>query len=818
MRFRALLILPFFLACTQKQQRTEHLLDYLPQDPSIIVKINHLSNLKTELANNVFLQKIKATPLAKKVGKKLSSIEKFNPTSEAVVGFYEVGKNNFEFVLATKNLDGLSTNLNDSIPAVESFTYENQSLKKLTLEGREHYIWNVDGFHLVSSSQLLIENLIRSEFPAKAPEALQQLYEAADKTKTASFFLNLNKGKALFEPIFKGSLKIAFENFAEWMALDLSHKNNNLYLNGVSATHDSKKNFLNLFKGTTPSTESIASMAPEHTDGLVSFRFGNYNVFSQNQKKYLDVLKEPDTLLNTIEEVGILLDGDHKTVVLNSYGPSNLTDHLIKISTASDEYQGHEIRKMGSPDFLVAHLNPLLKTFQARYWTILENHFAFSEQEDTLKNLIANKNSGTTFNNSESYRSAREILPNESSLFFVSRKGGLLPLFKGFLSDEILQELEKVELDDFSITGQVTADGGVFHTQFIINKTGAKRGGHTVAPLMTVQLDSDLAITPQFVKNHRNGTYEIVVQDIDRNLYLIDAEGKILWKKQLDGIVRGKIHQVDLYQNGRLQMAFCTSNQFLVLDRNGEITKGINQTYQGGNLNGLAVFDYENNRKYRMVVTQGQKVFMYNSDGKIVDGFTYTEAASAIKHPPKHFRINNKDYLVFVHENGQLKILHRSGGDRIKVARNINFSDNEVFLYKNKFSVTDTKGILHQVDTRGKLSATNFNLGQNHGMFATAKTLALMDENILSIKGKKVELELGVYTKPTIFYIYDKIYVAVTDIQSQKIYLYDSQAEPIPNFPVYGNSVIDMIDMDGDRKLELVAKDQENSIILYGIN
>ena len=140
------------------------------------------------------------------------------------------------------------------------------------------------------------------------------------------------------------------------------------------------------------------------------------------------------------------------------------------------------------------------------------------------------------------------------------------------------------------------------------------------------------------------------------------------------------------------------------------------------------------------------------------------------------------------------------------------------FFYKNKFTVTDKKGVLHQVDTKGGLSATNFNLSNDHGMFATSKSLALMDENILNIKGKKVELEFGVYTQPKIFYINDKIYVAVTDIQNQKIYLFDSQAKSIPNFPVYGNSAIDLWDMDNDNKLELVAKDQNNSIIVYRLN
>ena len=261
-----------------------------------------------------------------------------------------------------------------------------------------------------------------------------------------------------------------------------------------------------------------------------------------------------------------------------------------------------------------------------------------------------------------------------------------------------------------------------------------------------------------------------------------------------------------------------TNNKFSILDRNGNEVSPFKKTFEGGNLNPLAVFDYEGKKDYRFIVTQGVKVFMYNNKAQIVNGFIYTKAESPIMQPPKHFRISNKDYLIFQLENQSLKILHRTGRERIKVDQKIDFSSNETYLYKNKFSISNNKGVLHQIDTKGKLTSTNFNLNKDHGMYATNNTLVFMDDNVLSIRGKKVELELGVYTKPKIFYIYDKIYVSVTDIQNQKIYLFDSQALPIANFPVFGNSIIDLADMDNDRKLELVAKDQENSIIVYKIN
>lgn len=817
MRLRVLLLIILMVGCTKKQVSTNNLLAYLPQNPSLIIKINHLANLKTELNNNPFLQEIKSTQIFSDVSEKLGHIDQFNPNSEALLGFYEEGKNNFEYVLVTKSLEGIN---NDGLPdfKVETFTYDNENIKKITSEDNVFFLWTINGHQLITSSQLLAENLVRSDFPVKTPPSLQQLYDSSEETKTSTLFFNYKNGQILANSILNTEKEIHLKNFADWSALDFSNEKNNLHLNGVTITNDSTKSFLNLFKGTLASTESIASITPKNIDAFISFRFGDYDTFANNQKQYLDVVREPDTLLNTIEEIGVLISGEKKSVVLKSYGPSNLADHLLTKSSKSEDYQGYEILKLNEVDFLTKQLNPLVKKFSSNFWTIIENYFIISEDQETLKTLIANKNSGTTLNISENYLAMRELLPNESSIFFVSKKGGINDMLEGILSKKINNDIKKAKLDDYAIAGQISVDGNIFHSQLIVDKIGVKRESQNVSPLLNVQLDNDLAIDPQFVKNHRNGRYEIVVQDVDNNLYLINSEGKILWKKQLEGKIRGQINQVDLFKNGKLQMAFCTNNQFIVLDRNGEVTKGIEKKYEGGNLNGLAVFDYENNRNYRMVVTQGRKIFMYNNEGKKVDGFTYTEAESPIINPPKHFRVGNKDFLVFQLENGKLKIRHRAGGNRITADRTIEFSENDVFFYKNKFSITDKKGVLHQVDTRGKLSATNLNLGPNHGMYATSKTLALMDENVLSIKGKKIELDLGIYTKPTIFYIYDKIYVAVTDIQNQKIHLYDSQGMTIPNFPVYGNSAIDLIDVDGDKKLELVAKDQDNSIILYGIN
>lgn len=79
-------------------------------------------------------------------------------------------------------------------------------------------------------------------------------------------------------------------------------------------------------------------------------------------------------------------------------------------------------------------------------------------------------------------------------------------------------------------------------------------------------------------------------------------------------------------------------------------------------------------------------------------------------------------------------------------------------------------------------------------------------------------MDLGVYAPPVIFYLNDKIYVSVTDIQNQKSYLFDSQAKAIADFPVQGSSMADMADIDNDRKPEIVIKNQENFITVYKLH
>ena len=76
----------------------------------------------------------------------------------------------------------------------------------------------------------------------------------------------------------------------------------------------------------------------------------------------------------------------------------------------------------------------------------------------------------------------------------------------------------------------------------------------------TVNLDYETNYKPQFVINHYNQAFEIFTQDIENNIYLINDNGALLWKKKIGNAILGDIHQIDRYKNTKLQYLFNTKD------------------------------------------------------------------------------------------------------------------------------------------------------------------------------------------------------------------------------------------------------------------
>ncbi|WP_150451755.1 DUF3352 domain-containing protein [Arenibacter lacus] len=819
MKFKLAIVTIFLLlGCAKKSRTTSPLLTYIPHNSAVIIKINDLSSFSSKLDKNHLLSSFSSTHPYSSIVEKVKPLDYLQTDKESMLAFVELGKENFEVLYAAYYSEDLFMVEDITDKKVETITYEGKTIEKHNLEGNTFYATRIQDKIIISSAKMLLENLLRNKNNLEVNPSLYKLNQAINTQSSANIFINAKKSTSLLNSVLAEGTQWDISNFTEWVSLDFNSNKDHVKLNGINTANDSLPKISDLFRNTHALVNRTPNMAPMASDAILSFTFDNYTAFAQNQKKHLDRSVEIDKTFDAVEEIGLIYLNSDLSIVLHTSGSMKIHEFLDNLKTGSEEYQGNEIVSLSKNNFLNAYFNPLVKGYHANHYTILENAFVFARSAEMLKTIIANYKNSSTFNKTATYKTAQQQLADESSILFISNAKGVEYFLNRYFTQNLAKEINTKELSEYSFAAQMVAEDHFHHTHILFQKIAHETSLNKTTPLYTLTLESGVATVPQFVKNHYTKKEEIVVQDQENTLYLISTAGKILWKKQLSGRIQGRIEQVDLYKNGRLQLAFTTDNQFLILDRNGNEVAPFSFSYSGGNLGPLSVFDYDGRRDYRFVVSQGDKIFMYNRQGKIVSGFKYKKADRPILGRAKHFRIGRKDYLVFKEEGGNLKILSRTGQTRVPVKEKITFSDNEVQLHNKKFTVTDTEGRLYQIDEKGKVNTANLGLFPDHGMDATSKTLVIMNDNELQIRGKKVTLELGVYSKPRIFYLNDKIYVTVTDIQNQKIYLFDSQAKPISNFPVSGSSQIDLSDMNNDHKLELVSKDQENSIIVYRIN
>jgi len=167
------------------------------------------------------------------------------------------------------------------------------------------------------------------------------------------------------------------------------------------------------------------------------------------------------------------------------------------------------------------------------------------------------------------------------------------------------------------------------------------------------------------VRNHTNNTREVLVQDVQHRLHLLASTGKVLWTRQLDGPILGAVRQVDRFRNDKLQLLLNTASTVFLIDRNGKDIGGFPLTIPSGAAAPLAVFDYEQERDYRILLaTKDGRVLNYGLDGLPVKGWETPKLGAPALSAVEHLRLKGKDHLIAVATDGTLHVFDRRGAVR----------------------------------------------------------------------------------------------------------------------------------------------------------
>ena len=790
--------------------KEQPLLAYLSNQDDFVIRTDHLNQLKANLSNNSQFLNFINHGAFKNAQQRIELLQKIDVNTKALISIREIGKEDIDFLIITE--------LNQSTLAqsdqISSKTYQEVLIEKRVYPSKEKeqvlYSVILEETLLISSSQLLIENTIRNNSQQIVPESLNELFKV---TEDNSLYFKLDAGSFLLKNNFYPSYT---NSFGKWGALRIDLANKKMAFHGFNSRNDSLPYFLNLFRAGKPVVLKSPHYIPEVASNIKMYAIEDVEQFNSTQNKIKNKDLVLDTIFNTVEEIATfkLKENTLALIHFTTLEPTYLSK-LAENNTPETEYRDYPIYRLNNALLVETSFSSLWDKLGTNYVVPIAQSLLFSKDITDLKTVIGNLNTGTTLENSPAFTSTKASLAEASTvLFYEAQTNSFNPKKAG---DYFLAPNKKEDKNTKVFASQWVGDQDFFHQHLVFLDLQPKKDQGGVSPLLSLQLENPISYAPQWVKNHINKKQEILVQDNQNQLYLFDNSGKLLWKKQLQGAIQGKVSQVDLYKNGRLQLAFTTTNQWLILDRNGNEVPPFNKTFKDGNLSPLAVFDYDNNKEYRFVFGQGKDIYMYDRNVKSVNGFKYKKTKSSLLEAPKHFKIKGDDYLVFKGIDGSLDILNRIGKTRVKTAVNYSFSDNEIALLDQQFSFTDLQGNLFQINTKGKESKKPLKVNAAHRTAMNFNQLVVLEDNVLYSKGKKVVLDFGIYTPPTTIKINQQIYISITDTQNKKVYMFDNELKMLGGFPVYGSGEIDLVESSENGALKFVTKDKENSLVVYRV-
>lgn len=791
----------FLWGCQNPQKSsTTNLFSWIPPETFGVMEVRQPEVFTPE---NIGPQWKLLAPILQKSTAQIQALVPEGISSGALLSVSPLGKDDFAWTYLAQ--------IQDSIAPIEPYkTYEGVPIEKHTDTSYTWFRAIVNSIEVRSTSELRLENCIRlqqqgEENPLRSE--LMALKKASQPKAPAVWYYRASD--FWIQQLQWKKPQLLPHSSAQWAMFDGRIENQTIALDGISSTYDSVPSIYTLLENLEAQPLKSLSLLPQDFDELLIIPSENGPLLSQNFQKYtlgknLSLTDAQIQEFNAFDELSFIQAKGEQALLLHRNGSENTT-----LPFRWEEEGQFRKFKLG---YVV--LTPALETF-LKAWGIdkrlqvgtYENDFVFlASSESFLKKLLTDQLNGRTLKQSKTFNSYLEKLSNRSSYLWVGNTSVLSQ-----------NQASQTTFDDYPFVGlQALIDNNLIHLHSSFAQKGTRENSEGLRNIGTLELDAPLAGPIQWVKNHKTQADDLVVYDQNNQLYLSSNSGKIFWKKKLSAGVVGPISQVDLYKNKRLQLAFRTENKFVILDRNGKVVPPFDIKIPSPEpIQPLAVFDYDKNREYRFLLAQGKDLRMYDRRGKIVRGFKAKKTDAPLLGPPQHFRINKKDYIVFAQSNNQLKVLNRQGSDRIRVKEKINFSQNGIFNYLNTFATTDLDGNLIQVDRKGNTIKTPLQLGADHRVDMTAKSLVSFSGNILTIKGIPVTLPYGSYTAPEVFYLNNTLYITLTDAETQKLYCFYSNATSVQGFPAYGNGAAKLRYNTSNKTIEVAVPGEGNSVLFY---
>lgn len=778
---------------------------------------------------------------------------------------------------------------------VQTRIYEGVNMHEVTLldeSGVGNFCYAVyRDILMISFSTTVLEDAIRQ---LQEPESLindkdfNKIIGVAGKNVEANVFINFAhfpRSLSVFvKPDYKSEVR-TLKNFASWAELDVNLLPDVLLLNGFIQPSDSLPSFSKILLAQQPQRIKADEVLPSSTASFLSLAISNpdkyfddFNSFLRSLGKYTPYHNTLQSLNNAYgfqlpddftdimdQEITLAFDNPRQAdsspdvyillrVKSKSQAEARLKSMLEKIGnmdkkspeTYTTQYNFDAELSFNLYHFPVHQLlskvyGNLFSALDQHYFVLLDNYLVFSGSERALKYLIQNYILNKTLQNDAAYKEFKNNLSPRSNLLIYGNLSKSCGVFSEYLMDAYgkswhshLDVFQKIQSSGI----QLYANNDMLYSNIVLKYLSAYHS--SAETVWESKLDTLAVLKPVFVLNHQTQQNEVFVQDMKNNIYLINQAGRILWKLPLPDRINSDIFQVDYFRNRKLQLVFSTRNEIYMVDRNGNFVERYPVKLRSPATCGLSVFDYENTRDYRLFIAcEDKRVYAYTGDGNLLSGWSFNETESEVTLPLNHFRIGDKDFLVF---GDRLKtyILDRKGNTRVQVETYFPHSANnnyqlQIPLDGSSPSVvtTDTTGKAYFIGFTGEVRTVDFPGGFTNRHFFDLKDLDgdgqsefiyLEGTKLTVFRSDKSKLFTYKFEEPILsrpqFYQFsasDRKLGIVSRFRNQ-IFLINNNGELYKGFPLQGNTPFSIGNFgDSLSRFNLVVGSRDNYLYNYRV-
>jgi hypothetical protein len=684
------------------------------------------------------------------------------------------------------------------------------------------------------------------------------IFEKAGKTATGNIDLNiyLNHKKLpefsrqLFSESFLKQLNGSAQ-LAEWSVIDLTQKTDELMVNGVSYPGDSLNSQLGIFLHQKPDSFNLSRIFPSGTTFFLAYVINNNEKFFRDYEDLLQKNQQLPAYKRSLNEISSACKTDlQKTVTENLAGAAAIVftrpdpvmqneNKYLVLSVANgrkmesalqpltktptsrgkrdatkesttfkpDDDFSCKIYKSSVSDFGTRVFGEVFSGVETNYFAIYGNYLIMGASQESLERFIRANRSEQTLNKDQTFKQFTQGLSDRLNIYAWSSPGRALPFFKDFLNPAIYHTFEKkgAELKKIESVGwQIGVENGMTYNMARL-KYNPDVKQNQVSVLWKNHLESRVISRPQYING---SSREIVLQDSASNFMLLNSEGQSQWKVKIKGQIKSEIYRLDGFKNGKPHYFFNTAGALHLIGSDGKYSSGFPLELRSPSTNGVAVFDYNNDKDYRFfIATKDHKINVYNKKGEIVTGWVPPKTLTSVLQPVQFFRVENKDYLVFADKN-RVYLLDRKGKTIASVKGEINCSGNGFTLQpkagkvKARLIASDTKGNVISIGfdgsvkklSTGKFSPDHYFYFENFNsdnecdyLFFDGDSLVVYDQKAQPIGRRKfkhpVSLAPGLFTFP------DKsLKIGIADTVDHKIYLFNKDGSSFEGFPLDGDS------------------------------